>query len=77
MTVTVTDVIAQILEDYHKKSGEKHFEIAIDMDIPISNYRLYLQGIGNPTGKTIDKIVAVIGKNAPEILEKWGLLYAR
>lgn len=38
------------------------------MEIPISNYYLYRDGRGNPTSKTIDKILEVIYVDYPEII---------
>ena len=44
-------------------------KVACEMEIPISNYYLYRDGRGNPTGKTIDKILEVIYVDYPEIID--------
>jgi len=69
--------IAELLAAYEDATGERHFKIAGDMDISISNYYLYRNGKGNPTGKTINKIVAVIQLNHPEIIIKVTRKYLR
>ena len=68
MAVTTQDYIAKLLSAYENATGEKNFKIAGDMDIPISNYYLYRNGIGNPTAKTINKIMAVIQINHPDVI---------
>lgn len=67
MAVT-TDYIAKLLSAYEAATGEKHSKIAGDMDIALSNYYLYRNGMGNPTAKTINKIVAVIQISRPEVI---------
>lgn len=67
MAVT-TDYIAKLLSAYEAATGEKHSKIAGDMDIALSNYYLYRNSMGNPTAKTINKIVAVIQINRPEVI---------
>ncbi len=68
MTVKVHDFVARLLSEYENITGETHSKIAGDMDIPVSNYYLYRNGMGNPTGNTIKKMVAVIQTNQPEVL---------
>ncbi len=68
MAVTVQSYIARLLSAYENATGERHSKIAGDMDIPVSNYYLYRNGMGNPTGNTDNKIVTVIQMNRPKIL---------
>ncbi len=68
MAVTVQSYIAKLLSAYENATGERHSKIAGDMDIPVSNYYLYRNGKGNPTGTTVNKIVTVIQMNRPKIL---------
>ncbi len=68
MTVKVHDFVARLLSEYENITGETPSKIAGDMDIPVSNYCLYRNGMGNPTGNTINKMVAVIQTNRPEVL---------
>ncbi len=70
MTVPMEDYIAELLSAYENATGERHSKIAGDMDISISNYYLYRNGKGNPTRKTINKIVTVVQLNHPEIIIK-------
>ncbi len=60
MTVKEHDFVARLLSEYENITGETRSKIAGDMDIPISNYYLYRNGMGYPTGNTINKMVAVI-----------------
>ncbi len=68
MAVTVQSYIARLLSAYENATGERHSKIAGEMDIPVSNYYLYRNGMGNPTGNTINKMEAVIQTNQPEVL---------
>ncbi len=68
MAVTVQSYIARLLSAYENATGERHSKIAGEMDIPVSNYYLYRNGMGNPTGNTDNKIVTVIQMNRPKIL---------
>ncbi len=68
MAVTVQSYIARLLSAYENATGERHSKIAGDMDIPVSNYYLYRNGMGNPTENTVNKIVTVIQMNRPKIL---------
>lgn len=77
MAVTKQDYIAELLSAYEEVTGEKHSKIAGDMDISVSNYYLYRNGKGNPTRKTINKIIAVIQMNHPEVLIKVTEKYLR
>jgi len=77
MTVPMEDYITELLTAYEDATEERHFKIAGDMDISISNYYLYRNGKGNPARKIINKIVAVIQLNHPEIIIKATRKYLR
>ena len=68
MTQHICNFIAQLLQKYEAASGKPCSLIACEMEIPISNYYLYRDGHGNPTCKTIDKILEVIYVDYPEII---------
>ena len=68
MTESVFDLVVQILREYERITGKSCFEIANRMGIEVSNYYLYRAGIGNPTCKTIDKIIEVVLAEHPEII---------
>ena len=68
MAVKAQDYIAKLLLAYEKATGRKPFKIAGDMEITASNYYCYRNGKGNPTTETINKIVAVIQVNCPEVI---------
>lgn len=70
MAVRVEDYLAKLLTLYEGTTGESHFKIAGRMDIPVSNYYLYRNGMGNPTARTVNKMVAVIQMDHPEIIIK-------
>lgn len=69
MTGFMEHLVSQLILGYEATSGKARSFIAFEMDIPISNYYLYRDSRGNPTAKTVDKIVEVIYKDHPEILE--------
>ena len=73
--IRTKDILASILVEYEVLSRKSIFKIAGEMGIELSNYYLYRSGRGNPTCKTIDKIITVIHKEHPEILRKWGKWY--
>jgi len=56
----IFDYLHQSGETDKDATEERHFKIAGDMDISISNYYLYRNGKGNPTRKTMNKIVTVV-----------------
>ena len=68
MTRHIRNFVAQLLQKYETASGKPCSVIACEMEIPISNYYLYRDGRGNPTSKTIDKILEVICVDYPEII---------
>ncbi len=75
MTVTAHDFVARLLSEYENVSKKRHSRIAVEMDIPISNYYIYHNGRGNPTAKTINKIVSIIQIEHPEIVIRVSVWY--
>ena len=71
MTGPASNSVALLLKKYEETSKLSCSVIAFDMDIPLSNYYLYRDGRGNPTCRTIDKMIAVVRIHHPEILEDW------
>jgi len=71
------DYIAELLSAYESATGARHSTIAGDMDISISNYYLYRNGKGNPTKKTINKIITVVQVSHPEVIIKVTEKYLR
>ncbi len=70
MTESTLDFVVEVLREYEKKTGGSGSVIADKMDIETSNYYKYREGRGNPTCKTIDKILAVVLAEHPEIVEQ-------
>ena len=70
MTESTLDFVVEVLREYEAKTGDSGSVIADKMDIEASNYYKYREGRGNPTCKTIDKILAVVLAEHPEIVEQ-------
>ena len=70
MTDLTLSFVVEVLREYEEKSGLSCFVIANKMDIESSNYYKYREGNGNPTCKTIDKILKVVLEEYPEIIEE-------
>ena len=62
--------IAELLQAYEEITDKTCTEMALDFDVTLSNLYKYRTGKGNPTAKTIDKIIKAVEKNCPELLEK-------
>ena len=61
--------IAELLQAYEEITGKTRTETALDFDVTLSNLYKYRNGKGNPTAKTIDKIIKAVEKNCPALLE--------
>ena len=68
MAKTVSDYLAELLREYQELTQKTCTEMALDFEITLSNLYQYRNGNGNPTAKTIDKIILVIEKTCPEVL---------
>lgn len=72
MAKEVRIFIAELLQAYQEITDKTCTEMALDFDVTLSNLYKYRIGQGNPTAKTIDKIIKVIDENYPELLkQKW------
>ena len=67
MTSMVADKIARLLSEYERKSDKSKLYIAAHMDVSLSNYNTYYSGTGNPTAKTLSKLIAVIREEDREM----------
>ena len=70
MAKEVRIFIAELLQAYEEITDKTCTEMALVFDVTISNLYKYRTGKGNPTAKTIDKIIKAVEKNCPELLEK-------
>ena len=70
MAKEVKIFIAELLQAYQEITDKTCTEMALDFDVTLSNLYKYRTGKGNPTAKTIDKIVKVVDENYPELLKK-------
>ena len=68
MTDSIINFIKGLLRENEEKTGLSCFIIANKMGIEPSNYYKYREGDGNPTCKTIDKILEVVMDEQPEIM---------
>ena len=69
MAKEVRIFIAELLQAYEEVTGKTCTEMALDFDVTLSNLYKYRNGKGNPTAKTIDKIIKAVEENCPELLE--------
>jgi len=70
MAKAASRYISELLEAYQSITQKTYLEIALDLDITLSNLYRYRNGIGNPRAKTIDKIVNGVEKHCPEVLQE-------
>ena len=70
MANAVNLFIAEVLNKYCEAERKSCVEMAVDFDIAPSNIYKYLNGNGNPTAVTIDKIITGVQEKHPEILER-------
>ena len=70
MAKSVSRYISERLDAYQAITQKTCTEMAMDFDITISNLYLYRTGKGNPSAKTIDKIVNGIEANCPDVFDK-------
>lgn len=70
MAKKVRIFISELLEGYQEITHRTCTEMALDFDVTLSNLYKYRTGKGNPTAKTIDKIVKAVEENCPELLKK-------
>ena len=75
MAKTVSNYLAELLQKYQELTKKTCTEMALDFEITLSNLYQYRNGNGNPTAKTIDKIIQAIEETCPDALKKnfWDL----
>jgi len=66
------DYLAELISAYQRETQKTLLEIALDFDVSLSNLYNYRRGAGNPRATTIDKILAAIGENCPELMKAEG-----
>lgn len=66
MAKSVNRYISELLDKYQEITQKTCTEMAMEIDITISNLYLYRTGKGNPRAKPIDKIVNWIEANCPD-----------
>lgn len=69
MAKPVRRYISELLQIYQEHTNKTCTEMALEFDISTSNLYQYRNGRGNPTAKTIDKIISSIEENCPEAIE--------
>lgn len=71
MAKPVKQYILELLQTYQDLTRKTCSEMALDFDITLSNLYQYRNGTGNPTAKTIDKIIKAVEENCPEALDRY------
>ena len=74
MAKSVNRYISELLQQYQEYTKKTYTEMALDFDLTLSNLYQYRNGRGNPTAKTINKIINGVEKNCPEAFrdtERW------
>ena len=69
MAKRVSQFVSEVIRTYQDITQKTCSEMALDFDITLSNLYQYRNGRGNPTGKTIDKIIEAVEENCPEALK--------
>ena len=62
--------ISELLEAYQDITQKTYTEIALDLDITLSNLYRHRNGTGNPRANTIDKIVNGVEARCPAAFKK-------
>jgi len=70
MAKEVRIFVQELLQAYEEITAKACTDMALDFGITLSNLYKYRNGKGNPTAKTIDKIVKAVEENCPELLKK-------
>ena len=66
MAKSINRYISELLEAYQEATRKTCTEMALDFDLTLSNLYQYRNGRGNPTAKTINKIINGVEENCPE-----------
>lgn len=70
MAKKVEVYVAELIQAYERCMDKTYSEVALDFDITISNLYRYRKGDGNPKARTVDKIIAAVEENCPELLRR-------
>lgn len=70
MAKTVNRYLSELLHAYQENTHKTCTEMALDLNITLSNLYLYRNGKGNPRASTIDKIVSAVEERCPEAFKK-------
>ena len=70
MAKTVNRYIAELLQAYQEITQKTWTEISLDFDVTLSNLYLYRKEKGNPSAKTVDKIIGGAEAHCPAALKK-------
>ncbi len=68
MAKKVDVYLAELIFAYQQATNKTLLEISLDFDVTLANLYTYRKRRGNPTAKTIDKIIAGVEENCPELL---------
>ena len=74
MAKTVNRYISELLQQYQEYTKKTYTEMALDFDLTLSNLYQYRNGRGNPTAKTINKIINGVEEHCPEVFrdtQRW------
>ena len=63
---SVNRYISELLQKYQEYTKKTCTEMALDFNLTLSNLYQYRNGRGNPTAKTINKIINGVEENCPE-----------
>jgi len=72
MVKMVDTYLAEIISAYQRTTQKTLLEISLDFDVSLSNLYNYRKSTGNPRATTINKILAAIEENCPELLRGEG-----
>ncbi len=70
MAKNINRYLSELLQAYQESTQKTFTEIALEVDIALSNLYLYRSEIGNPTAKAVDKIVHVVETHCPDAFQK-------
>ena len=68
MAKKVDVYLAELIFAYQQATNKTLLEISLDFDVTLANLYTYRKRRGNPTANTIDKIIAGVEENCPELL---------
>ena len=66
--------LSELIQAYQMYTAKTCTEMALDFGVTLSNLYLYRVGRGNPTAKTVDRIVGEIERQCPAAFEQVKIL---